>query len=96
MDCYIYYKSKEADAHNIIKAFAQLRSLMSPHLTSNIELQRRPKTTEGQITWMEIYRDIPENFETFLSNAISQCEIVKSISSERHAEYFLPIPLSNN
>ena len=91
MDCYIYYKSKEADANNIIKAFAQLRILMSPHLTSNIELQRRPKTTEGQITWMEIYRDIPENFEELLSDATSQCEIEKCINSERHAEYFLPV-----
>ena len=51
-------------------------------------LQRRPELSNGMITWMEIYRQIPVTFDASLAAILNQTEIMPLIHGERHAEYF--------
>lgn len=88
MDYYIYYKSKEEDAHLVIACVQQLALLIAPHLNTKIQLQRRPQAVDGIVTWMEIYPDAPQHFERILSDAVNQSELSKYIVSERHIECF--------
>ncbi len=94
MDCYIYYKSATQNSEKILACFVQLRQYMSSQLANPICLQQRPVSGE-LITWMEIYRDIPPDFETILANALTQSSMQEWLIGERRMEYFIDVKMSN-
>lgn len=55
------------------------------------EFQKRPNDKDGVETWMEIYRDIPQNFEETLARAVSASGLATYIIGDRHHEYFVTI-----
>lgn len=89
MDCYIYYKSKQEHAIDIRHCVELLRTDLRDKMLHQVQLQRRPASTNGLITWMEIYREVPEDFESILTMAVSQCGIQTFIQGERRLEYFI-------
>lgn len=66
-----------------------MRSQLSNKLVQLPRLQKRPIANNGLITWMEIYQDIPENFEEILSVAVAHSDIALFITGERRLEYFI-------
>ncbi|MFZ6817786.1 DUF4936 family protein [Undibacterium sp. Ji22W] len=89
MDCYIYYKSNSEHAMEVRRCVEILRSELSGTLEHLPRLQRRPASNNGIITWMEIYQEVPENFEAVLYAAIERSGIQTWISGERRLEYFI-------
>ncbi|MBI3712695.1 MAG: DUF4936 family protein [Burkholderiales bacterium] len=94
MDCYIYYKSAAHNSKHIVACVAQLREHLVSQLAVPLRLQQRPVSGEV-ITWMEIYRDIPPDFETILANALSQIAMQDWLIGERRMEYFIDAEASN-
>lgn len=94
MDCYIYYKSTTQHSEQVLAWVAQLRRHLASQLVVPLRLQQRPVNGDI-ITWMEIYRDIPPDFETLLTNALSQFPMQDWIIGERRMEYFIDVETSN-
>lgn len=93
MDCYIYYKSTTQHSEHVLACVAQLRRHLASQLVNPLRLQQRPVNGEI-ITWMEIYRDIPSDFETILANALRQNSMRDLIIGERRMEYFIDVEAS--
>ena len=96
MDCYIYYKAKEEDAKQIQVCAKQLQDLVIENLSSRNDLtitppklQRRPEASNGVHTWMEIYRDVPVQFEQIIRHAAIASGIIDLLIGERRLEYFI-------
>lgn len=87
MDCYIYYKAASEHAQQVQSCFARLQSNLL-NLAIAPRLQRRPQASNSLHTWMEIYQDIPENFEPILAVAVSASGILDVLASDRRLEYF--------
>ncbi len=90
MDYYIYYKSKEEHTEQILTGVKQVKNLLASDMHSPVQLQRRPMAQDGLITWMEIYREVPENFGVLIDAAVAQTDLQNWIVGTRHNEYFLP------
>lgn len=91
MDCYIYYKSKIEHATEICRSVELLHTGLAGKLDYLPRLQRRPEPSNGLITWMEIYQDVPQDFEQILCVAVTQSGIQKLINGERRLEYFMSV-----
>ncbi|MBC3930328.1 DUF4936 family protein [Undibacterium curvum] len=95
MDCYIYFKMPDAKAVAVIAEVALLQQrlrALSPELQqTGMALQRRPDLKQGLITWMEIYREVPDNFEAQLRSALQHVDFPELQYAERHAEYFVDV-----
>lgn len=94
MDCYIYYKSTTQHSEHVLASVAQLRRHLASQLIIPLRLQQRPVSGEI-ITWMEIYREVPHDFETILTNALSQFSMQDWIIGERRMEYFIDVEATN-
>ncbi len=94
MDCYIYYKSAAHNSKHILAGVALLRQHLASQIVEPLRLQQRPVSGEI-ITWMEIYRDIPLDFETILANALTHTSMQDCIIGERRMEYFIDVEASN-
>ncbi len=88
MDCYIYYQTAEVHAPEVLVQLGQIKQSLAGELGVGLQLQRRTEATEGMLTWMEIYRQIPNGFEACLSGILSQSSLMPLIHGTRHAEYF--------
>jgi hypothetical protein len=89
MDCYIYYKSELDHAEQIPQCVELLRVDLMSKMLHPVRLQRRPVSDNGIITWMEIYHDVPADFEQTLNSAVTKCGIQAFIRGERRLEYFM-------
>jgi hypothetical protein len=92
MDCYIYYKAPIEHAKQIQDCFAYLQDHLLM-LVRKPQLQRRPEASNSLDTWMEIYRDIPGNFEEIIAEATKKSGIYKVLVGERRLEYFINVSL---
>jgi hypothetical protein len=88
MDCYIYYKTAAVHEAQVIAAVALLQNKLLTTLGLKMQLQRRPEISAGCLTWMEIYRDIPSNFQAQLAALLDSNPLHALLQGERHAEYF--------
>lgn len=91
MDCYIYFKAAEHLSAQIIAFERELQTRLQQEYDICGTLQRRPDTNGGVHTWMEIYRDVPENFSALLQKILLQTQLQDLQYSERHAEYFMNV-----
>ncbi len=90
MDCYVYYKAAQEHELKIVRQAKIIREYLNTRMKIDLHsnLQRRPETENGVVTWMEIYRDVPNAFATALAEVVNQTEIMSLILGQRHAEYF--------
>jgi len=91
MDCYIYFKSEAQHSAQVIAAERELQALLFAQCRIRAQLQRRPESHAGLLTWMEIYHAIPEDFSEQLQHALSQTALPQWQRGERHAEYFMDV-----
>ncbi|MBC3935850.1 DUF4936 family protein [Undibacterium sp. CY7W] len=95
MDCYVYFKTPEEKSAAVIAEVALLQQrlhALCPELQqAGMALQRRPELKQGLITWMEIYHQVPDNFEALLRSALQHVDFPELQYAERHAEYFVDV-----
>lgn len=89
MDCYVYYKTAHEHEPLLLQQINRVREILASETGIALGLQRRPEISDGMITWMEIYRQIPAAFDARLASILSRTEIMPLIRGERHAEYFM-------
>lgn len=89
MDCYVYYKTAEEHETLLLEQVKRIREMLAMEMNVVLILQRRTEANEGIITWMEIYRQIPNAFNVSLAAIVNKTEIMALIQGERHSEYFM-------
>ena len=90
MHCYVYFKAHLSDRGVVMNCLTHLQTSLHQRGIA-AEVQKRPNVHDGVETWMEIYRDIPENFEEILAKIVSQSELDTYIIGKRHLEYFVTV-----
>jgi hypothetical protein len=88
MDCYIYYQTAEEHGPEVLAQLRKIQQSLARKMDVRLQLQRRQEVTEGLLTWMEIYREIPIGFDACLSGILDQSSLIPLIHGKRHAEYF--------
>lgn len=91
MDLYIYYRVRCEHAAELQSRVISMQTLLGKEYSLSPALKRKPDEKDTLHTWMEIYPNIPQNFDTILSNAVLQTGLAPLIEGERHIEYFLDI-----
>jgi hypothetical protein len=89
LDCYIYFKTAQEHAPAVLAQVTKIQKILIEQLNIRMQLQRRPEAMDGLYTWMEVYRQIPSDFEASLSAIVNQSSLMPLIQGERHAEYFM-------
>ncbi|MFJ9449351.1 DUF4936 family protein [Herbaspirillum sp. NPDC101397] len=89
MDLYVYYRVPVGKSEQLEQQAAALQARLSQQHQVATELKRRPQDKDGLHTWMEVYLDTPEGFETILEEAITSSGLPALIDGPRHIEYFL-------
>lgn len=91
MDWYIYYLVSNNQADELQKQVLNMQTKLAREFGLIAELKRRPEEKNKCHTWMEVYRNVPENFDTILEQAVTQAGIKTLINGERHLERFLDL-----
>jgi hypothetical protein len=89
MDLYIYYRVPLGNASLLQQQVAAIQMQLSQQYKIATELKRRPQENDGMHTWMEVYLDVPEGFESALKAAIANHQLDALIDGPRHTEHFL-------
>lgn len=89
MDCYVYYKTSQEHQSLLMCQSERMKEIFLAQVGITFLLQKRPNASDGIVTWMEIYRDIPDEFEIHLNKIVSQTEMMSLIQGDRHVEYFV-------
>ena len=85
-DLYIYYRVR--DEHAALMA-PRVRA-MQARLGAG-QFKRRPGSSDGMQTWMEIYPDAADGFEAALAAAVTQANLPEFTQGARHTEIFTDV-----
>lgn len=89
MDLYIYYRVPVDKADLLEQQALELQAHLSLQHQVATELKRRPLDKDGMHTWMEVYLDVPEHFDSLLQEAVTASGLPALITGPRHTEHFL-------
>lgn len=89
MDVYVYYRVQDARSTELQARAQTLQHDLARACGVRTRLQRRPASTNGCQTWMEVYLDVPVHFDAALERAVAAADLLSVIDGERHVEYFL-------
>lgn len=90
MDCYVYYKANVEHEREIIACFQRLCSLLEKHGIAPL-LQRRPESKDLLHTWMEIYSEVPSNFDAIIGSSVVESGLMDFVIGTRHSERFIRV-----
>ena len=91
MDLYIYYRVRTENAHALRPRIEAMQERLAYEYGIVSALKRRPKETDGRQTWMEIYQEVPTDFEAALERALVRDDLHAMIDGQRNIEYFVDI-----
>jgi hypothetical protein len=87
-DLYIYYRVPDEHAAQLApRVLAMQAGLADAHGVAG-QLKRRPDSSNGQQTWMEIYPATGTGFDAALAAAVQQAALSELIAGDRHTEIF--------
>jgi len=89
MDLYIYYRVLLDNSEQLLKQATAMQAQLSQQYKVATELKRRPQEADGMHTWMEVYLDVPDGFESVLKQRIAGNQLDALIAGPRHTEHFL-------
>lgn len=92
MDLYIYYRVRNEDAAALQVRVSGMQHRLAVDCGVAGSLKRRPEEKDGLQTWMEVYQDVPDGFETSLDAAVARSALPDLIDGPRHIEHFMDIP----
>lgn len=85
---YVYYKVRTGDAARLEPL---VRALQARAGCSGAQLKRRPGSSDGLQTWMEVYPDVSEAFAAVLEAAALEAGLGALIAGPRRAEVFVEL-----
>ncbi|MGX4643006.1 DUF4936 family protein [Massilia sp. SYSU DXS3249] len=88
IDLYVYYKVREEDAARLEPLVRRLQAGLAP---APCQLKRRPGSSDGVQTWMEVYPGVDEAFAAALDSAASEAGVDGLIVGPRRAEVFVEL-----
>jgi hypothetical protein len=88
MDLYIYYRAPLEQSEQLQKQATAMQAQLSQHYKIATALKRRPEDKDGMQTWMEVYLDVPDDFESVLTRAVAEHRLDSLINGPRHTERF--------
>lgn len=91
MDLYIYYRVRCEHAADFQACAIKMQTILAKEYSLTMGLKRRPDAKDDRHTWMEVYQNVPENFDTILQHAVIHAGLTLLIDGERHLEYFLDL-----
>ena len=87
-DLYIYYRVPDEHAALLApRVLAMQAGLRDRHGIAG-QHKRRPDSTDGQQTWMEVYPGTGAGFDAALAAAVQQAALSDLIAGKRHTEVF--------
>jgi hypothetical protein len=90
-DLYVYYRVPDNHAAQLApRVQAMQAGLLAAHGVSG-QLKRRPGSTDGLQTWMEIYLATGAGFDAALAAAVTQAALSEQIDGKRHTEVFMDV-----
>lgn len=90
-DLYIYYRVPEQQAAQLAPRVQAMQArLFASHGVAG-QLKRRPDTSDGMQTWMEIYLATGAAFQGALDAAVQQAALSDHIDGKRHTEVFMDV-----
>ena len=90
IDLYVYYKVREEHADALAPLVCAFQARMIQ--PGAARLLRRPESTNGLQTWMEVYPDVPEHFAAELETAAAGAGFEGLIEGPRRVEVFVEFP----
>ena len=88
MDLFIYYRVREADTAQLQARIVAMQAALAKQWKLQGQLKRRPEVQDGMQTWMEVYVQVPADFEPALRQAVLACGATGLIVGQRHSETF--------
>jgi hypothetical protein len=92
MDLYVYYRVRDEDAERLLPRVRAMAAALAAAHGVVPQLKRRPGSTDGVQTWMEVYPATGPGFTEALADAASAAELDPLIAGPRHTEVFLDLP----
>ena len=89
MDLYIYYHALADKLPALPQRALAMQAQLSRQYQVKTELKHRPHEKDGRITWMEVYHDVPADFEAALGASVAANQLDQLIDGDRHIEQFL-------
>jgi hypothetical protein len=90
-ELYVYYKVAADHSERLQQSALAMQKRLKEEHGVQAALKRRPDAQGGLVTWMEIYRLAPHDFESILEQAVSAAELASLIDGPRHIERFLDV-----
>ena len=87
-DLYIYYRVDDAKAAELAPRIRALQAALAASHGVKGQIKRRPGSSDGMQTWMEIYTATSAGFEAALAAAVSDAGVARLIAGARHTEVF--------
>lgn len=91
MDIYVYYRVPLGNTSALQQQATAMQARLARHYKITLKLQRRAQANDGMHTWMEVYLNVPDDFESALSAAVIANQLEALIDGARHTEYFLDV-----
>jgi len=85
-DLYIYYRVRDDQAALLAPRVRAMQTRLAAG-----QFKRRPGSSDGQQTWMEIYQDADLAFEAALAAAVQQAGLLEFTQGARHTEIFTDV-----
>ncbi|MGZ8340612.1 MAG: DUF4936 family protein [Telluria sp.] len=90
-DLYVYYKVRDEDANALELNLRIMQAELGAATGVYGDLKRRPGSSDGVQTWMEVYNGADEAFVPALAAALDEAGVAGLIQGERHGETFIDI-----
>lgn len=87
-DLYIYYRVSDGDAAALAARVCAMQARLALDHEVRAQIKRRPGSTEGLQTWMEIYTGAGRGFDAALDAAVREAALSELIAGQRHTEVF--------
>jgi len=90
-DLYIYYRVPDAVAAQLAPRVQAMQARLRAAHGVEGQLKRRPASSEGVQTWMEIYPNTRTGFDAVLAAAVQEAALLEQIDGKRHTEVFMDV-----
>jgi hypothetical protein len=90
-DLYIYYRVQDDTAGELQEQVRTMQARLGQQHGVAGQLKRRPGSTDGLQTWMEVYPATPDGFDAALELAVQQARLPIMIVGARHTELFTDV-----
>lgn len=90
-DLYIYYRVPDGHAAQLAPRVQAMQARLSVTTGVAGQLKRRPGSSEGLQTWMEIYLATGAGFDAALAAAVQEAALSEQIDGKRHTEVFMDV-----